>query len=300
MARTPICPTSSTPPMPMQLPEEHASAPCSSGVFSPSPSSAGKGPLCALLLRLYAPVAMLIGLGSLATFCLFWYPFAMLVGWLPLPGTVRRWLGRRVMFVCMRLYMVILQVLCFVRLDVRALKALQPERSMVIIANHPSLIDAVLFIAHLPNTVCVMKAALQGSVLFGAATRLAHYVSNASPLHMIREAVQELEHGAHVVIFPESTRTTQWPVNPCSGASAIMAQRSGLPLQEMFIEMSSPYLGKHWPLFKPPVLPLHIRIVPGKQLDPAGQTPNAVAAQFEADVRAHFAPPAPEMPRCHD
>lgn len=54
-----------------------------------------------------------------------------------MPGTVRRWLGRRVMFVCMRLYMVILQVLCFVRLDVRALKALQPERSMVIIANHP-------------------------------------------------------------------------------------------------------------------------------------------------------------------
>lgn len=75
-----------------------------------------------------------------------------------------------------------------------------------------------------------------------------------------------------------------------------MAQRSGLPLQEMFIEMSSPYLGKHWPLFKPPVLPLHIRIVPGQQLDPAGQTPNAVAAQFKADVRAHFALPHLKCP----
>ena len=57
------------------------------------PASAGNS-----LLRLYAPVAMVIGLGSLAAICLTWYPFSMLVGLLPLPGTLRRRIGRGAIF----------------------------------------------------------------------------------------------------------------------------------------------------------------------------------------------------------
>ena len=132
------------------------------------------------LLRLYAPVAMVIGLGSLAAICLTWYPFAMLVGLLPLPGTLRRRIGRGAIFAGTRLYIWILRTLCFVRLDLRALQTLRTERALVIVANHPSLLDAILFMSQLPNTVCVMKASLQQNILFGAATRLAHFVTPSS------------------------------------------------------------------------------------------------------------------------
>ena len=241
------------------------------------------------LLRLYAPIAMIIGLGTLALLCLPWVPFAMLISLLPLPGQLQRRIGRGMIFLGMRFYVWVLQALCFVRLDVSALKALQRERSLVIIANHPSLMDAVLFMAYLPNTVCVMKAALQGNILFGAATRLAHYVSNASPLHMIRQASNELQRGAHLVIFPESTRTTTPPVNrPCSPACALMAQRANTPLQEIFINMSTPYLGKHWPLFKPPILPLRITLHTGQRIDPALHAAADIASLFEHNVMAHF------------
>ena len=240
-------------------------------------------------LRLYAPIAMLIGLGTMAALCLGWVPFALLIGLLPLPGTMRRRIGRGMIFVGMRFYIWVLRLLCFVRVDVRALEAVRHERSIVIIANHPSLIDAVLFMAYLPNTVCVMKAALQNNILYGAATRLAHYVSNASPLHMIRQAGDELQRGAHVLIFPESTRTTRFPVNPsCSPACALMAQRSNTAIQEIFIDMNVPYLGKQWPLFKPPALPWRITLHAGQRIDPSQHTAAEIAAMFEQNATAHF------------
>ena len=244
-------------------------------------------------LRLYAPISMLIGLGSLAALCLTWFPFALLIGLFPLPKNVRRRIGRGLIFLGMRFYVWILQALCFVRLDVQALETVRHTRSIVIIANHPSLMDAVLFMAYLPNTVCVMKAALQDNILFGAATRLAHYVSNASPLHMIRQASDELQHGAPLGIFPESTRTTQHPLNPCSPACAIMAQRGNTPIQEIFIHMSSPYLGKRWPLFKPPALPLRITLHAGQRMDPNQHAPAEIARMFEQNAAAHFTSDTP-------
>ena len=245
------------------------------------------------LLRLYAPVAMVIGLGSLAAICLTWYPFAMLVGLLPLPGTLRRRIGRGAIFAGTRLYTWILRSLCFVRLDLSALQQLRQERALVVVANHPSLLDAILFMSQLPNTVCVMKASLQQNILFGAATRLAHYVSNASPMQMVRQACDELRRDAHLVIFPEGTRTSQWPINPCSPASAIMAQRAPAPMQQVFIEMSTPYLGKGWPLFKPPVLPLVVTMRLGQRIEAPGEQVAAdIARQFEQDMREHFAAPS--------
>ena len=262
--------------------------PSSQTPFSADPGAPAPTGIGAWLLRLYAPVSMVIGLGTLALLCLAWLPFAMLIGFLPLSGGWRRRIGRGAIFVCLRFYVWVLRLFCFIRLDVEAIRPLRHERSLVIIANHPSLIDAVLFMAYLPNTVCVMKAALQNNILFGAATRLAHYVSNASPLHMIRQASGELQRGAHLVIFPESTRTTRWPINRCSAASALMAQHAHAPIQEIYIDMNVPYLGKHWPLFRPPVLPWRIALQAGRRIE-AGQFPAAaIASQFEQDVRAHF------------
>lgn len=277
----------------MRMPFQDSSIPscdttsATQGVPAPLPGWAR------MLLRLYAPVAMVIGLGSLALICLLWYPFAMVAGMLPLSGSWRRRIGRGVIHAGTRGYVAILRGLCFVRLDARALQPLRSESSLVIVANHPSLLDAVLFMSHLPNTVCVMKAALQSNVLYGAATRLAHYVGNASPLHMIRHACEELEQGAHMVIFPEGTRTTQWPVNSCSAASVIMAQHAHVPIQEVFIKMSTPYLGKHWGLLRPPVLPLTITLALGSRIAPSGQPSAAVARQIHQDMVDHLTSATP-------
>jgi hypothetical protein len=63
----------------------------------------------------------------------------------------------------------------------------------------------------------------------------------------------------------------------------MIAERSGIPVQALLIEMSSPYLGKAWPLLQPPALPLRCRIRLGRRF-----APPADALAFAAELETHF------------
>lgn len=219
------------------------------------------------LWKLYERLAMHVGLASLAVICLTWLPFAALLQPL-LPNATGRRLGRRAIMKGFQLYLAILKNLCACRFDLSEIEQLDQQGPMIVVANHPSLLDAVLLTSRLSNAVCVMKSSLMDNVLFGAAARLAGYVRNDVPLTMIVQSREVLAQGAQVVIFPEGTRTTDFPMNNCLGVIGVMAQRCHVPVQALLIEFSTPYLGKSWPLWRPPVLPLTFRVRLGRRFPP--------------------------------
>ncbi len=228
---------------------------------------------------------MVLGLGLLAVLCLSWTPFALALGQV-LPQPLGKRVGRRAIQTVFRMYVELLQIFCGCRFDLKALKALARQPGpMVIVANHPSLLDAVLLISHLPNAVCVMKAQLMHNLLLGAGSRMARYIVNDAPLTMIRSAIAELKGDARLIIFPEGTRTAELPVGPCAATAGIIAARAGVPIEVVVIEMSSLYLGKHWPLSKPPELPLRVRVRHVAQMHVATRD----AQNFGTDVRALLA-----------
>ncbi len=230
-------------------------------------------------------LAMLLGLGLLALICLTWTPFALVLGPL-LPTTLGRRVGRRAIQTGFRLYVVLLGWLCGCRFDLKALEELARQAGpMVVVANHPSLLDAVLLVSHLPDAVCIMKAGLMNNLLLGAGARMARYIVNDAPLPMIRRAIAELQGGARLIIFPEGTRTAEPPVGPCGATAGLIAARAGVPVQVLTIEMSTPYLGKHWPLWQPPRLPLSVRVRQVARLEVG----TAQAHQFGTDIRALLA-----------
>lgn len=216
----------------------------------------------------YEYVAMLLGLAALAVLCLIWLPFALML-YPVLPRRLGQPLGRRAIAFGFGLYLRLLELFCACRFDLAALDALRAEGPLILAANHPSLLDAVMVTSRLPNAVCVMKAALMDNILFGAAARLARYIRNNAPLEMILGAREELQGGAHLVIFPEGTRTTNFPLDPCTPSTGLISRRTGIPVQTLLIEFSTPYLGKAWPLFRRPVLPLACRIRLGRRFAPA-------------------------------
>ena len=121
-----------------------------------------------LLWRAYEHVAMVVGLLLLATVCLTWTPFALLLNPL-LPEARAKRVGRGAIRGAFRLYLRLLSLLCACRFDLRELQALgRRGEPLVVVANHPSLLDAVILVACLPNAVCVMKARLMHNVLLGA------------------------------------------------------------------------------------------------------------------------------------
>src|SRR5262245_7108355 len=98
-------------------------------------------------------------------------------------------------------------------MDARALWPLADERGLVIVANHPSLLDALMLVAQLPRSACVMKASLMRNPLLAPAARLARYIRNDTPRQLIKLAIDDLKAGGQLVLFPEGTRTTRAPLN---------------------------------------------------------------------------------------
>jgi 1-acyl-sn-glycerol-3-phosphate acyltransferase len=155
------------------------------------------------------------------------------------------------------------------KVDSSELDALHDEPTgLIIAANHPSMLDALLIIAKLPQGVCVMKAELMRNIFLGAGARLARYIRNDSPRSMIRSAVANLRDGAHLVLFPEGTRTVQRPINPFRPGITLIAQLARVPIQTIFIETDSPYLGKGWPIWRKPPMPVVFRLRLGQRFAP--------------------------------
>jgi 1-acyl-sn-glycerol-3-phosphate acyltransferase len=126
-----------------------------------------------------------------------------------------------------------------------------------------------MLVARLPRSVCIMKASLMGNVFLGAGARLARYIRNDSPRSMIRLAVEDLRHGSQLVLFPEGTRTTQAPLNPFRPGVTLIAKLANVPIQAVFIDTDSPYLGKGWPLWKLPPLPIVFSVRLGDRFAPS-------------------------------
>jgi 1-acyl-sn-glycerol-3-phosphate acyltransferase len=170
-----------------------------------------------------------------------------------------------------------------IKLDAQALDALRDEPGLVIVANHPSMLDAVMLMARLPKSFCIMKASLANNPLLGPGAKLARYVSNASAHGMVLAAVQELRGGGQLVLFPEGTRTVQAPLNEFQASFAMIAKRAQAPVQTVFIDTDSPYLGKGWPLWRLPPLPICFVVRLGQRFDATGNQQALMQA-----VRSHF------------
>jgi 1-acyl-sn-glycerol-3-phosphate acyltransferase len=207
------------------------------------------------------------GLGLLAFGSVLWGLLALPLLAL-LPASAGRPLGRKAIASGFRLYLWALESAGAARFDLDALEALRGAGPLVIAPNHPSLLDAVMLLSRAPQATCVLKASLIDSVLFGAGARLAGYICNDSPIDMVRRSVAELRAGGQLLLFPEGTRTARAPLNPFRGAISLIARQAGVPVQTVFIEADSAFLGKGWPLTRKPVLPLRYRVRLGQRFDP--------------------------------
>ena len=57
---------------------------------------------------------------------------------------------------------------------------------LILVANHPSMLDALILFARLPSGVCIMKADLMRNPFLGTGAQLARYIRNDSTRGMIR------------------------------------------------------------------------------------------------------------------
>jgi 1-acyl-sn-glycerol-3-phosphate acyltransferase len=231
---------------------------------------------------LYEYFALYSSLTLLGIICLLWSMFALPLYFL-LPDDIGTAVGRRAITIGFRLYAWSLAVTGSYHLDLAALDSLKDGPPVILAPNHPSLIDALLILTRHPNIVCVMKAELMKNVFLGSGARLARYVRNESSRQMVKESVAHLRDGGLLLLFPEGTRTTRAPINPLSASAGLIAKYAAVPVQTLIIDTDSPFLGKGWPLFRRPDLPVSYRVRLGRRFDP----PQDVAA-FTAELETYY------------
>jgi 1-acyl-sn-glycerol-3-phosphate acyltransferase len=200
-----------------------------------------------------------------------------------LPRVLSKRIGRRLVTATSRGYLRFLELMGACRFDLSELDALQGEPAMVIAPNHPCLLDAVMILSRLPDAACIMKAELVNSVFFGAGARLAGYIRNTPIRTMVQLGVADLRRGSHLLLFPEGTRTSRFPVGPMQGTTGLIAKNAGVPVQTIFIETNSGFLGKGWSLLWTPKMPITYRVRLGKRFDPPQHT-----ASFVSELEQYF------------
>lgn len=75
----------------------------------------------------------------------------------------------------------------------------------VIVSNHQTLIDAVILISLLGDSVCVTKEAVSRNPFMRVVARRI-LVINDGPVNVVRSAARYLNEGVNVIVFPEGTR----------------------------------------------------------------------------------------------
>lgn len=238
--------------------------------------------------------ALLVLLGSIS---LTWNLVAMLL-YPVMPRAPGRELGRRAIARVYRFFWAAASITGLMRIDASCLDALCDERGLILIANHPTMLDALLLVARLPRSACIMKADLMKNVFLGAGARLARYIRNDSARTMVRLAVEDLKNGGQLVIFPEGTRTVTPPLNTFRPGVTLIAKLAQVPIQTIFIDTESPYLAKGWPLWRVPPLPVTFTLRLGQRFAPQ-QDSTELMHQLEQYFRHHMEQRASDaQPEC--
>ena len=251
--------------------------------------------LTSLRRTLVDRVRMHAGFGLLGLLCVAFLPLAVAL-FVTLSPRQSRSACRRAASGLFRFYLRALERMGACCFDLTELDALRGGPAMVIAPNHPSLLDAVMIVSRLPDAACVMKADIVNSVFFGAGARLAGYISNLPLRGMIQLAVADLREGNHLLLFPEGTRTRRFPVGAIQGTAGLIAKRASVPVQTVFIETNSGFLGKGWSLFWTPRMPITYRVRLGKRFEPPRHAANFAAALEEYFLSELSHAQLPEFP----
>jgi 1-acyl-sn-glycerol-3-phosphate acyltransferase len=232
----------------------------------------------------YQPLAFYGLLAIFALSCLFWGLLAVLL--FPfLPRRVGHSVGQFLIMAGFRYFVALMRASRIIICDLTALDALRDRGPLIIAPNHPTLLDVMLVVSRLPRVVCTAKAKLLNNPFLGASARLAGYIRNDAPVHVVREGVRQLQDGGQLLIFPEGTRSNGDGVDPFKGGFALIAQHASVPIQAIFIDSSSRFLGKGWSLLRMPDFPITYRVRLGPLLAVVGSRHDFVAALHRSYCR---------------
>jgi 1-acyl-sn-glycerol-3-phosphate acyltransferase len=136
------------------------------------------------------------------------------------------------------------------------------QSGTVYIANHPTLIDATIMLARLPDAVCIFKPSLMSNPAIGPAAAMAGYVRGDTGLDLIKAAATKVAEGQSLLIFPEGTRTAEGTIlGRMKPGFALIADRAQAPVTLIVVSATAGLVTRGRPWWPAPdILPGRVRV----------------------------------------
>ncbi|PWF41545.1 lysophospholipid acyltransferase family protein [Massilia glaciei] len=191
-----------------------------------------------------------------------------------------------------RLFVATMRALGVLRYRLSGFERLERE-GMLILANHPTLIDTVFLMAFVKRADCIIKGALWQNFFMGRVLRAAGYINNDQGPQLVEACIASLRAGNNLIIFPEGTRT------PAGGALAFLrgaaniAVRGARPITPAVIRCEPPALGKEGRWWRVPPRRVMFTIdvhedIAAHQFRGAGQSDVMAARHLTQQLQEYF------------
>ena len=138
------------------------------------------------------------------------------------------------------------------RFNVVGRELIKEDKSCLVIANHPSLIDVVALFSMYPNACCIVKKELWNNFFLKRVVTGAGYIPNDDPEILLKSCSESIQRGDVLIIFPEGTRTVPGKGMALQRGAAHIALRLKCPVRTIQIDVRPSMLTKNLPWYSIP------------------------------------------------
>ncbi|SBV37252.1 Phospholipid/glycerol acyltransferase [uncultured Stenotrophomonas sp.] len=199
------------------------------------------------------------GVGGLLGGLLF--PLLLLVG----DDRRRRSMARRLVQRSFAAHVGIMRRLGVLTYEIRGRERLD-RNGLLVLANHPTLIDVVFLVSLLPNADCVVKQAVARNPCMRGPVRAAGYIANDDGAGLVDDCIAAVRAGGNLVIFPEGTRSVPGRVPQLQRGAANIAVRGRLDITPVRITCTPPTLTKGQKWYRVPSRRFHVQVEVGEDI----------------------------------
>lgn len=167
----------------------------------------------------------------------------------------RRKFGKLLLKLSFKSFLWGIQILGIVDLRTKNIDRLKTN-GRLILANHPTLIDAIILFSVIDNPNGVIKSTLFNNPSMYGLARIAGLIRNVEGPELIRKSIESITTGENLIIFPEGTRTKVMGQVTFKKGAAYIAIKGKFNIIPVTMIVSEPFLRKNqsWydvPLKKP-------------------------------------------------
>jgi 1-acyl-sn-glycerol-3-phosphate acyltransferase len=170
-----------------------------------------------------------------------------------------------------------------------------PERPVVVVANHPTLVDITALVSLFGPICYLAKRSLFRNPLVGPLLFWCNQIPGGGStlqenLQVIDDALDRLARGHSVLLFPEGTRSPPGGMHHFHAGAFEIARRAGVPIVPAVVRAEPPglYRGLAWYQIPTRTMALRVELLPALQPSASDGGARGLRVQVEDAIRARL------------